>query len=132
MVDADPIHWVVGNEVKRCVTKAEENQNIQIQLKTHSIKPTHYLLRHYISWNTEALRNWRFEASTNGVDWVALRVHNDDSSLEKIGQWHIWDLPNVNDYYSYFRIVQTGNNSNAHLYLACSGFELWGSLRPLA
>lgn len=33
------------------------------------------------------------------------------------------------DFYSRFRIIQTGVNSNNHKYLACSGFEIYGDVK---
>ncbi len=34
------------------------------------VQPTAYTLRHYSSWDVEALRNWNFEGSNDG-EWPA-------------------------------------------------------------
>ncbi len=54
----------------------------------------------------------------------------EDPGLTGKGSTHTWelDLPAAREFYSMFRLYQTGKNSNNHYYLACSGFELYGAL----
>ncbi len=57
-----------------------------IDLLGIKVIPTHYSMRHYSSFDTECVRNWRFEAcnnSTTGYDgqWGVLYKHVNDSSL---------------------------------------------------
>jgi hypothetical protein len=47
--------------MERCVSSALENSWFVIDLKDREVNPTHYTLRHYASYDTEALRNWRLE-----------------------------------------------------------------------
>jgi hypothetical protein len=45
-------------------------------------RPNAYTLRHYSSWDVEALRSWRLEGSSDGgLTWTPIRVHVDDASL---------------------------------------------------
>jgi len=60
----------------RCVTKPHPKSWIAINLKDVKVRPTHYLLRHYSSWDTEALRYWNFEVRCVHPMSRALRVHN--------------------------------------------------------
>ena len=95
--------------------------------------PTQYSLRHYWSWDTECLRNWRFEGSLDGVEWTVLKEHVEDMALNGKGSTYTWPLPAKfhEQTFSKFRIFQTGINSNKHYYLALSGFEIYGKLISL-
>ena len=125
-----PITAVVGRELVRVVSAAKPNQWFVIDFSPsgYRIRPSAYLLRHYSSWDLEALRNWKLEASVNGTDWFTLSVHSDDKSLSRKGATHCWQLAGQQGQYTHFRIWQTGFNSNNHHYLALSGFELYGEL----
>eukprot|EP01084_Bolivina_argentea_P256702 432294_1 len=70
MADSQTIHAIVGRTVTRCVTKPLKSSWMMIDFKNFAIAPTHYTLRHYASWDTEALRNWRFEASLDKKKWI--------------------------------------------------------------
>jgi hypothetical protein len=66
-----PASAAIGREVVRCVSASKPNQwfTIDFTVSGKRIRPTAYTLRHYNSWDLEALRNWRFEGSINGMDW---------------------------------------------------------------
>ena len=68
-----------------------------------------------------------FQGSLDGKEWTIIREHINDTSLDKKSQPHTWKLETSN-YYSKFRVVQCGENSNRHLYLCLSGMELYGNL----
>ena len=125
-----PINAVVGREVVRVVSVPKPNQWFAIDLTPsgHRVRPSAYTLRHYSSWDLEALRNWKFEGSINGRDWYTLSVHTDDTSLDKKGATHTWQLHGQQGQFTQFRVWQTGYNSNGHHYLALSGFEVYGEL----
>jgi hypothetical protein len=133
--DSHPLSAVVGTNVVRCVTKAEQNSWIMIDFINNTVRPSHYSLRHYSSWDSEALRFWTFEGSNDRVVWQLLREHINDESLNSKGATHTWlidqaqpSIVNSPQGFRYFRILQTGENSNKHHYLACSGFEIYGKL----
>jgi hypothetical protein len=123
-----PCYAVVGRETVRCVSANKPDQWFIIDFKEKRIQPSHYTMRHYSSWDLEALRNWRFEGSNDGRNWVILRTHIEDKGLDFKGATHTWPIENQRGAYSMFRVYQTGNNSNNHLYLALSGFEVYGKL----
>jgi len=126
MNDSTPLATAVGREAVRCVTKPAENSWMAFDFGQVKIKPTHYMLRHYSSWDTEALRFWIFEGSRDGQNWQQIKRHDNDGSLSKAGQMYTWKVSS-NSYYSQFRIRMLGPNSNNHWYLSCSGFEVYGS-----
>jgi len=128
MHDSAPAHMVVGRQSVRCVTKPLKHAWVVIDFQNYAVKPTRYTLRHYSSWDTEALRNWRLEGSLDGENWTSIREHNNDESLRFKGQSYTWLLRNVSSYYSMFRIFQFDKNSNNHYYLAISGFEIYGEV----
>ena len=127
---SEPIQSIFDKELVRCVCDHDDNNWVQIELKHHQVCATHYTLRHYKSWATEALRNWRFEGSVDGENWVTLREHHGDSSLNDVGATHTWPInqPRRKGYFKYFRVLQTGLNSNRNKFLCLSGFELYGHL----
>ncbi len=75
---------------------------------------------HYSSWDAEAVRNWRLEASTSDPlsgasaslqQWVVLSEHVNDEALNKKGATHTWLIPPTSASaapYRAFRIRQTG------------------------
>lgn len=127
-----PPSAVLGKDVLRCVTAPRPNGWFSVELLTATIRPTHYSLRHYSTWDTECLRNWRLEASLDGMAWAVLMDHKNDTSLFGKGSSHTWSLPaNIKPHYRWFRVVQTGPNSNKNDFLACSGFELYGEVMPV-
>eukprot|EP01006_Ploeotia_vitrea_P049935 TRINITY_DN67395_c8_g1_i1.p1 TRINITY_DN67395_c8_g1~~TRINITY_DN67395_c8_g1_i1.p1 ORF type:complete len:1605 (+),score=973.64 TRINITY_DN67395_c8_g1_i1:233-5047(+) len=125
---SEPPHAIVGRSLVRCVTAARPDMWFKVDLKDKRILPTHYTLRHYNSWDTEALRNWRLEGSNDDASWTILREHKDDKALDRKGATYTWQLPPINRVFRYLRLYQTGLNSNNHHYLACSGFEVYGTL----
>lgn len=129
MHDSAPVSAVVGPTAVRCVTQALPNSWFEIDLQDYRVAPTHYSLRHYSSWDVEALRHWTLEASPDGLSWHLLSNHINDTALNAKGSTHTWPVTAPPDtYYRYFRITQRGLNSNNHHYLALSGFDLYGRL----
>eukprot|EP01083_Nonionella_stella_P224105 798025_1 len=126
--DSDPATVIAGRQSSRCVTQPLEHSWFSIDLINKFCAPTHYSLKHYVTWDTEALRNWVLEASLDGRSWTQLRHHRNDSTIVRINQAAMWALPSSSERYRIFRIRQTGINSNKHHYLALAGFELYGSL----
>ncbi|SPQ96010.1 unnamed protein product (mitochondrion) [Plasmodiophora brassicae] len=62
-----PATAIVGRTAVRCVSAAAENQWFIVDFLGRLIRPTYYTLRHYSSYNVEALRSWRLEGSSDGV-----------------------------------------------------------------
>jgi len=128
MHDSAPQAKLLGPETLRIVTKPDPKSWFAFDFSPRKIKLSAYMIRHYLSWDTEALRNWNLEGSNDGHRWNLIMAHKDDAALKKKGQEYIWNV-DCNQFYSHFRIFQTGTNSNRHHYLAMSGFEVWGDLK---
>lgn len=130
--DSTPASAAVGLDVVRCVTRAEPNSWFQFDLSPRrvAVRPSAYSLRHYSSWDVEAVRNWVFQGSVDGATWTTLRAHKEDTTLNGKGAAATWALQDVPEqgYFSHFRVFQTGPNSNKHFYLPISGFELFGTV----
>jgi hypothetical protein len=119
----------VGERAGRFATAALPDSWVMLDLKERRLTPTHYGLRHYDSWDTEALRNWVLEGSNDARTWRLLSTHANDGSLARRGATKTWTLartPDTDQAYRYFRVRQTGLNSNQHHLLALSGIELYG------
>lgn len=63
--------------------------------------------------------------------WKLLKRHVNDQSINGKGASATFDIePTLvqNRSFSKFRVRQTAVNSNSHHYLACSGFEVYGTV----
>lgn len=130
--DSKPISFSIGREATRVVTKPIANAWIQISFSGIEVSPSHYSLRHFSSSNSDALRNWIFQGSVDGITWISLSAHSKDESLTKKGSSKTWLIPDESTngaFMSHFRILQTGSNSSGNNSLALSGFEIYGKTR---
>ena len=92
----------------------------------NAICPTDYSLRARGDNTGNYPRNWELQGSTDNANWVTLRAHVNDSSLNALGARASWPVPNSKSSYRFLRLVLTGvDSSNAH-YLLVSGFEVYG------
>ena len=121
---------LLARRTLRFTSTPRPDQWVAFDFLHRRVRPTHYSLRHYSSWDNEALRNWVLEASNDAKTWTALRTHINDKTLDKKGKAATWELPDApaGESYRYFRVRMTGRNSNNHNYLALSGFEIYGDL----
>ena len=122
-----PLSSIVGRSTVRCLTKSTSiNPWFKIELpKNIQIKLSHYTIRHYKTYNLEALRSWKLQGSNNGQGWITISIHENDNALQQAGQSHTWEV-NCPQFFQHFRILMTDKNSNGHWYLCCSGIELYG------
>ncbi|KAK4336816.1 hypothetical protein RND71_043695 [Anisodus tanguticus] len=96
--------------------------------------PKAYTLRHSKGYEKSALRNWLFQASKDGEQWVTLGVHKDDQSLNEPSSTATWKISYkyqnlTNQGWRYIRIQQNGKNSSGqYSYLSISGFEIYGTV----
>lgn len=116
------------------------------QGKGRAVKASRYALRHggnskQVSPNLisielisshapqDCLRNWVLTASNDAHDWVTLKRHKMDESLNGPFATSSWDVEaHEGGPWRHFRIVQTGHNSSSHNFLSISGIELYGEL----
>lgn len=134
LLDSMPASAIAGNEVVRCCTKPLPNSWFEVDFQQYRVAPTHYSLRHYSSWDVEALRSWVLEGSTDGLGWHVLSRIEKDASLDRKGDTQTWPVDNhfAGVFVRYLRLTQTGLNSNNHHYLALSGLEVHGQLAKVS
>ncbi|GAM17293.1 hypothetical protein SAMD00019534_004680 [Acytostelium subglobosum LB1] len=92
-----------------------------------SVIPMYYTIRHGF-FKSDSLRTWDFQGSVHGEHWTVLKRHTNDASLNLKYATHTWQIPGVTTAYRYFRILQTGKNSNNRNFLLLGGFEIYGEL----
>lgn len=115
-----------------CHTKDNKKAWFAIDLGMYLI-PTSYTLRHARGYGRSALRNWLFQMSKDGVNWVTLLTHTDDKSLAEPGSTCTWpiecSLSEEQQGYRHVRIHQNGRNASGQThYLSLSGFEIYGKV----
>jgi hypothetical protein len=95
LANKPPSHpaWAIcGRSLVRCVSMARPNMWFMADLKDKKVKLTAYTLKHYNSWDSEALRNWRFEGSNDGISWEMLKNHVNDAALNAKGATFTWKI----------------------------------------
>eukprot|EP01083_Nonionella_stella_P092788 259864_1 len=97
--------------------------------ENHRVKPSAYTLKNIETANS-CLKSWNLEASNDGKTWTCLKTHRSDDSLRGRHKSHTWKLPNINEFYSFFRILMIGTNYENDWCLSCSGMELYGDVMP--
>lgn len=79
-----------------------------------------------------ALRSWQFQVSKDGINWVTLKTHKDDTSLNEPGSTATWPLTPPEDEkqgWRHIKIQQTGRNASGQThYLSVSGMEIYGTV----
>ncbi|XP_058454046.1 E3 ubiquitin-protein ligase Ufd4 isoform X2 [Malaya genurostris] len=114
-----------------CHTKDNKKSWFAIDLGMHVV-PTAYTLRHARGYGRSALRNWMFQMSKDGTNWVTMLTHTDDKSLAEPGSTCTWPIECTSEEHQGFRharIHQNGRNASGQThYLSLSGFEIYGKV----
>ncbi|XP_028824890.1 E3 ubiquitin-protein ligase HECTD1 isoform X5 [Denticeps clupeoides] len=114
-----------------CHTNDDKNAWFAIDLGLWVI-PSAYTLRHARGYGRSALRNWVFQVSKDGQNWITLYTHVDDCSLNEPGSTATWPLDPSKDEkqgWRHIRIKQMGKNASGQThYLSLSGLELYGTV----
>jgi len=101
---------------------------IQVSLgSTRALRATYYALRHG-GIKADYLRSWCLQGSNDGRNWTTLRRHVNDTSLQGAFGTASWPIPDCNQSFRNFRVLQTGHNSSNNNFLCLSGIELYGDL----
>ncbi|XP_051578204.1 E3 ubiquitin-protein ligase HECTD1-like isoform X5 [Myxocyprinus asiaticus] len=114
-----------------CHTNDDKNAWFAIDLGLWVI-PSAYTLRHARGYGRSALRNWVFQVSKDGQNWMTLYTHVDDGSLNEPGSTATWPLDPSKDEkqgWRHIRIKQMGKNASGQThYLSLSGLEIYGTV----
>ncbi|XP_014790157.1 E3 ubiquitin-protein ligase HECTD1 [Octopus bimaculoides] len=114
-----------------CHTNDDKKASFAIDLGVWII-PNCYTLRHARGYGRSALRNWQFQVSKDGQNWLTLYNHVDDCSLNEPGSTASWPIECPTEEtqgWRYIRLQQTGKNASGQThYLSLSGFEIYGKV----
>jgi hypothetical protein len=113
-------------------TNDAESSWIQFSLKKtgFQLNPKVYSIQHGYHFGDFILRNWKLEGSLNGIEWKLLKEHSNDQQLVNEGySTSHWNLNPQSEYFSFFKITQTGRNSYGTNHLFIGKIELFGKLK---
>jgi hypothetical protein len=69
-----------------------------------SLFPSKYKFGHARNTEAYAMRDWSLEASSDKKNWVRLKEHKNDNTLQKSFQVAEWSLPAPSTAFRYFRL----------------------------
>lgn len=90
-------------------------------------KPNYYVLHGNDEAGSAQLRSWKLQGSNDGASWTDLDVRASDSTIgQNVPRG--FAVADAGQSFSYFRILQTGVNSDNSSWLAIGEIELYGDL----
>ena len=98
----------------------------QVQLTNYSIKSNHWGV------NDDHLKNWVLEVSNDGNDWKPVDEHSNDSSLNGPYKIATFKTKEIQSFYQFVRLRQTGRNWHGQpgqYHSAFYLFEFYGKLK---
>ena len=107
-------------------TQNQPDQWICYDFKHQSVSPTSYSVR---SCGSQYPKNWVIEVSNDGSSWTEIdrRSNNDDlNNSYNSANFKIANVPSES--YRFFRLRQTGKNSQSYDTLRLAGLEIFGTL----
>ena len=118
-----------NNQGEFCATSNVSNSWMSVDLgEKMRLVVNHFCIRD--NWNCRSkLRNWELQSSEDGQTWSVLLVQNSTAfhtSSSVPTNWPVVELKQNGA--RFFRILQTGPNSNMNQELVCGGIELYGTL----
>ncbi|KYQ93288.1 BTB/POZ domain-containing protein [Tieghemostelium lacteum] len=131
-IDKGSHHGIVDLSPQEFWTKDVPASWVMIDMGVNrSVIPHYYTIRHGLSYKSDSLRTWDFQGSLNGEQWTVLKRHTSDMSLNSKYATFTWNVSGVETAFRYFRILQTGKNSNNRNFLVIGGLEIYGELLQL-
>ncbi|MBD2508284.1 discoidin domain-containing protein [Nostoc muscorum FACHB-395] len=110
-------------------TPSANNSYVGFHIDVGTLKCNRYSIKSRSSNADYYPRNWQFQASVNGSNWVYLHSHTNDTALNDVNQWASWEIESSLGF-SYFRLQTTGVNSSGYYHLCLSEIELYGTFTP--
>jgi hypothetical protein len=96
------------------------------------MKVTHYSIRTRRDNNSHHLCSWILEGSHDGLKWVTIDQHVNDTSLNDVGEIStVLILESFQEEFRIIRLRQTGKNSSRTDYLVVNAIEFFGILNKL-
>mmetsp|Transcript_9834 Transcript_9834/g.24212 ORF Transcript_9834/g.24212 Transcript_9834/m.24212 type:complete len:498 (-) Transcript_9834:215-1708(-) len=100
---------------------------IQFDLKSYQLVPRSYIVHQD---QDHFLRNWRFEASNDGIKWTDLATYTNDTTItseNRCGHFHL----RCGKPYQRFRIYLTGPSHKGQQSFDITQVEMFGRILPL-
>jgi len=104
----------------------QPNSWFSFELRTATLQPSYYTL--CTDASGYLTRSWDLEASNDGRTWKRLRSHLNDQCFTALSQARSWPIT-ATEYFSQFRVRQTGPNSHSNNIFGIGDFELYGLLQ---
>eukprot|EP00667_Euglena_gracilis_P015906 EG_transcript_16581 len=118
-----------------CYTQDSASSWMRVDLLDNWVVPEAYVMAHQAvvggkpgeAFDGHFMRNWTLWASTDGMEWVPLRVHVQDTTLSVSNPYAAFAIPGPGQPFRHFcvQIDQAGNSEGSHS-LVMSCFELYG------
>ena len=123
---------IISRFATHFATKSVQKSWVCVEYAQHALQLSHYTLRNTdaAEAKTLALRWWKVEGSKDGKTWSALDERSHDSSLTNKSQsatFTVAPSPAAAQFYSYFRVTQTGANACGGHALSLGGMEMYGA-----
>lgn len=110
-----------------CATTDIANSNVVINLGIGR----QLLLNRYSyrtrSLNTNYIRNWKFQGSTDGINWIDLDTQVNNATIVAGSGWVSPIVSGITISYQYFRLLQTGLNNSSTNILSPGELQLYGT-----
>lgn len=107
-------------------TNSGIGQLIEFDLGKWRLTVSDYTIRHD-SENGYFLRNWKLQGSSDNTNWTDLDNRVNDTTINAVGGWGRFSVATTTAY-QYFRIINTGPDSNGTNYIVLSEIEFYGVL----
>lgn len=102
---------------------------IIFSLGSHKLNLNHYTLQTRGTNSDYYPQDWQINGSNDGTTWTTLDTRNGYTGFTSTAQWADFALtPSIP--YSYFQIIETGNDSSGSEYLCLGQVELYGEFIP--
>jgi hypothetical protein len=104
------------------------SQWMEVDFLSRLIKPRYYLIQGRNDFNGHHPRNWKLQGSNNDSTWIDLDTQLNNATITQ-NTWFYGDVREVNQFYRYVRILQTGANSSGDTFLTLGQIEFYGDLQ---
>ncbi|MCL6750063.1 hypothetical protein KBT16_03355 [Nostoc sp. CCCryo 231-06] len=111
-------------------TPSVPNSWVSFYILSGKLNCRHYSIKSRETHTDYYPRNWKLQGSNDNSNWVDLDTQSNNAGLSSPAQWLSLPVTATNDYYSYFRILNTGVSSSNYYHLCLGEVELYGSYAP--
>ncbi|MEH1853443.1 MAG: discoidin domain-containing protein [Nostoc sp.] len=105
------------------------NNWVQFQLVSCKLQCSKYSIKTRANNVDYYPRNWQLQGSNDGTTWDVIDSQVNNTALNSVSQWLTLSVTSTTAY-SYFRILQNGNDSSGTGYLCLGEVELYGTYSP--